>query len=776
MITLRSRRYLLLLSWIASVCLSFSAPTPSTYNIPHPFFFTENKGQWDSRVLYKCNARNGMTWFLERDGVTLLISQEDRTASPLPDNHRGVWHTPAFSSSSCFDPFDDGLPEMMRKHPPRYPMKSHALKFKFLQSAIDVGGASPAPTLDNSKGVLHTPPLASGNRVVLVNRDPLEKINMGRMQYALTDDPPQSAFAKSVEPQGELSWHNNYFLGNDSTKWAPDCRNYTSVVYRDVWDGIDIEWYESNGKLEFDFVVQPGADPSQIRMSCDGLDCELALSDSRKGALRTPAVSCTPDPSLRGLTSGEDGRKDVAIVSVSGNPVVGAVPPPLGDRDPPVTDEIATSGAERLPRKDQSRFKIAEGRMQYAPTPASRKGALRTPAVNPSVRANRDHHASRDKSVAATKDHARVGAELLLPTSLGELRTALPQVYQISPNGTRSEVDAQFILSGEKNEFGVSLPNGYSPDHILRIDPLVYSTYLGGNSGDVARAITINDQGEISISGETYSTNFPISPGIIDSVRNEYDCFITRLSADGLSLIFSTFLGGSSDESGHDLCRDINDGIIVGGQTWSQNFPTTNGTWLWGNSDGFITRLNSLGNRIISSTVIGGSGNDDAYCIVSDSHGGCYFAGNTNSPDFPTTTGACQRSYGGLYDGYVTHLSDDALDLYGSTFLGGSGIDYAFSMEFDRSRLIVVGNTGSSNYPTTANAFDRTYNGGEYDGYVATLDTSCTQLLYSSFMGGLGYDNISQVIINHHNELLITGSTRSSNFPVTPGAYNTTPQ
>ena len=576
MITLRSRRYLLLLSWIASVGLSFASPTPSTQSVPHPFYFTENKGQWDARVLYKCNARNGMTWFLEKDGVTLLISQEDRTASPLPDDRRGVWHTPAFESSPCSDPFDDALPKMMRRYPhKKYPMKCHALKFKFL----DVGGASPAPTLDNSKGVLHTPPLAFGNCVVLVNRDPSEKINMGRMQYALTDDPPQSVFAKSIEPQGELPWHNNYFLGNDSTKWAPDCRNYSSIIYRDLWDGIDIEWYESNGKLEFDFVVQPGADPSQIRMSCDGLDGELSLSDQgrgeqctegaqhqgkshspiRKGALRTPAVSCTLDTSSRspagavaicsgnlvvgadrdppatdgvrallrdarttggmssftlssnshgndertdsvcvgassapkmrsikvngntpalvscapvmssrGLTTATSSRKDVAIVSVSGNPAVGA-----GLDQPAIRHfeecSVGSSGCDGQPQRNDEAIsafnKTNTEKEEIASSLRPHKVAGFVPrnditgyTTQTETGFNRAY-----RGYAPTMTCARVGAELLLPTSLGELRTALPQVYQISPNGTRSEVDAQFILTDTKNEFGVSLPNGYSP-------------------------------------------------------------------------------------------------------------------------------------------------------------------------------------------------------------------------------------------------------------------------------------------------------------------------
>ena len=546
-------------------------------------------------------------------------------------------------------------------------------------------------------------------------------------------------------------------------------------MYRDVWDGIDIEWYESNGKLEFDFVVQPGADPSQIRMSCDGLDGELSLSDN-------------PDMSLRGLTSDEDGRKDVAISSVGCRDDLSVAT----ETNRTTRDTIATLRPMGYARNDISRFTPQtnnNGRMRFAPTHKTlvsprneakdRPQGSRSEVTWGSKNVDKmDRHVTTGAHGCAVRSsRTQVGAELLLPTSLGELRTALPQVYKISPNGTRSEVDAQFILSGSKNEFGFSLPNGYTPDHTLRIDPLVYSTYLGGNSGDVSNAISINSLDEVVITGETDSRNYPITPGVVDSLSDIYfNCFITRLSADGTGLIFSTYLGGTSGEEGTAICYSDEESILVGGDTRSDDFPTTNGTWLYGNSDGFVTKLNSSGNRIIFSTVIGGAGDEEVISIVSDSSEGCYFTGETSSPDYPTTTGAYQRNYrGGARDVYITHLSNDALDLHGSTLVGGSGIDYALNMVFDGSRLIVVGCTESENFPMTTNAFDQIYNGGVYDGYVTILDTSCRQLTYCTFIGGLGYEIVCKVTTNPRNELIISGLTNSRNFPATPGAYNTTP-
>ena len=202
--------------------ISFASSSKSTSIPPATgaagFFFTENKGQWDSRVLYKCSARNGMTWFLERDGITLLTMKEDRTKPPI------------------IDPMDRDLPETLRRHPTRYPMKSHALKFKFLNSGRTVASA---PTTDPDLSRCEPPRSPAVGQALL----PVQSSNEFQNGTGRSACPTE---AKSVEAFGELPWHNNYFLGNDSSKWAPNCRNFTNIIYRDVWDGIDIEWYEQN--------------------------------------------------------------------------------------------------------------------------------------------------------------------------------------------------------------------------------------------------------------------------------------------------------------------------------------------------------------------------------------------------------------------------------------------------------------------------------------------------------------------------------------------------
>jgi len=589
-----------------------------------------------------------MTWFLERDGVTLLTCVEDRTQPALPDLGTA------------------DLPVCMQKHPARYPMKSHALKFKFLATS-NVGAQLIAPVAGDR------PPIEGRHVSMDAHGCALRKLRTGQLQDSVEFAKPRSfADARfssriSVEAAGELPWHNNYFLGNDSTKWAPNCRNYTNITYRDVWDGIDIEWYEENGKLEFDFVVQPGADPSQIRMSCEGLEGELSF-DSRGGPPR----------------------------------------PPEG-------------------------FK---GQNEFCPT---------------------------------------TGKELLLPTSLGELRTALPQVYQISPGGSRSEVDAKFEITN-KNEFGITLPNGYQKEHTLRIDPLIYSTYLGGTGNDYPTGIASDGSGGVYVTGRTEAADFPVTTGVIDpSFNGNYDCFVTHLNAPGSQLLYSTYLGGGGDDNSGAIVMDNNGGVIISGQT-NGGFPTTTGAfdsiYNGSMSEYFVARLNSTGSQLVYSTYLGGSG---LYFLglIHDGNGGCIVTGCTTNSGFPTTANAFDTSFGGGdFDAFITHLNNTGSQLIYSTLLGGSGDDFGTGIApDDNGGCFVTGSTSSSDFPVTSGVYDTSY-GGNGNCYITHLNNTGSQLLYSTYLGGTGGDDAKAIVNDGNGGVIITGETYSDDFPTTHNAYD----
>jgi len=551
-------------------------------------FFTENKGQWDERVLFKADGAGGLTWYIERDGFTVLFGVPDTTAEPIAD------------------PRSIGLPDEMRRFDTvdRYPNKAHALKFKF-------------------QNVL---PRTAGNFL-----------------------PEQSspATASSIETAERLSWNNNYFLGNDESRWAPDCGNYRRVVLKDVWKGVDVQWRGVGQAVEFDFVVAPGADVSQIRVECLGLTGDL--------------------------------------------------------------EATADSG------------------------------------------------------------------ELLLPTSLGVLRQALPEAYQIEKDGSLQEVKAEFKVEGG-NSFGVALPEGHDADKPLIVDPLIYSTYLGAGSTDYAYTLSPDGAGGVLVAGSTRSNDFPTTEGAYQrNIGGNDDAFIAGLNAEGSALVYSTYLGGSNNDWARALFPDGAGGVLVAGYTSSNDFATTEGAYqrnFGGGYDAFIARLNSEGNALIYSTYLGESRDDVAYSLSPDSAGGVFVAGYTYSNDFPTTDGAYQRDFGGGNDdAFIAHLNGEGSALIYSTYLGGSGSDRASSLSPDGAGgVLVAGWTRSNDFPTTEGTYQRNI-GGNYDAFIARLNAEGSDLRYSTYLGGSGYDEATALSPDGAGGVVVAGYTDSNDIPTTEGAY-----
>ncbi len=569
-----------------------------------PLAFTENKGQWDARVKYKAEGRNGLTWFFENDGLSLVVTTPDSTQKPLADPSVGAYgNTPA----SFGDPLHKGRPQ-------RYPLKSHALKWRFVPSSV--------------------------GRALL----PVNSLS-GSLSRARVPDPRITAAIFASDP---LSWNSNYFLGNDSSKWAPDCKNYTNLTYKNVWQGVDIVYHEFKNQVKYDLFVAPGADAGQIRWQVEGLSGKLAI-----------------------------------------------------DRN-----------------------------------------------------------------------------EIVLPTSLGNLKETIPGCYQMI-GGKRVPVSAEYVLYGT-DQYGFTFPQGYDHSKQLYIDPLVYSTYLGGSGDGVderCRAVCSDSTGGAIVVGYTHSTNYPVSTGAYQTSNvGHLDCLITHLNNSGSSVLFSTYLGGVNDENCYAVCLDSAYSICITGSTYSTDYPTT-ATALQSthrySSDCFITRLNYSGSSLLYSTFFGGNGGDWGTGICSDSSGGIFITGGTASSDLLTTSGAYQRSYnGGNVDCFVVHLDSTSSSLLYSTYLGGNNYDVGNGICRDRSGgVFVAGNTNSSNFPTTNGAYQRTYGGGTNDCFLSHLNSTGSSLLCSTYLGGSSADICDGICLDNSGLAVIAGSTASANFPTTIGAF-----
>ncbi len=316
---------------------------------------------------------------------------------------------------------------------------------------------------------------------------------------------------------------------------------------------------------------------------------------------------------------------------------------------------------------------------------------------------------------------------------------------------------------------------------VLKLSPsgssLVYSTYIGGRLPEYAPAMVVDTSGRVYLAGHTYSKDFPVTTGALDAAHGGYltDGFVLRLSRGGHRLEYSTFLGGSDVEWISDLAIDSSGNTYVVGYTASRDFPTTRDgvhtSYIGGQYDVFLTRINASGSTLLYGTFLGGIGDDRAAGIAL--HDGFLYVLGYSDGSISGLRSGYDISRNGGRDVFVMRFRVESMDLVNGTYLGGS------DHEGIRSHLLVgdggvyvVGETASGNFPTTWDAFKRTYSGGSADNFIAILSLDLNQLLYSSYIGGGGEERSYAHILPGVNRLCFTGSTTSSDYPISPITYD----
>ena len=365
--------------------------------------------------------------------------------------------------------------------------------------------------------------------------------------------------------------------------------------------------------------------------------------------------------------------------------------------------------------------------------------------------------------------------DLILHTDAGEVRQSKPVVYQ-QIDGARQIVPASYLIKGKK-QVAFQIGN-YDRSKPLVIDPtLAFSTYLGGDASDSGTGIVVDSSGNAYITGNAASANFPVTPGAFQTeiaAVPEPDAFVTKMNSTGTALIYSTYFGGGTRDSGTDIAVDGAGNAYITGLTDSGDLPTTPGafrtTIVSGDEfNAFAMKLNATGSALVYSTYLGpvaGTG------IAIDSAGNAFIVGQATG-NYPTTPGAFQTVFGGGSDAFVTKLNSTGTALIYSTFLGGSGLDSADDIAIDSAGNAYVAGNAQAGFPVTAGAFQTVFNGVS-DATVTKLNSTGTALVYSTFLGASGNDGGSGIAINAAGNAYVTGFTDSSNFPVTPGAFQTT--
>jgi len=587
-----------------------------------------------------------------------------------------------------------------------------------------------------------------------------EKVNTDAVSLSFVG---ANAKAKIITDE-KKSGHVNYFVGNDKSKWRSGIPTYGVVTYKEVYKNIDIKFYGNNRQLEHDVIVSPGGDISSVRFAYDGIE---GLKINKEGDLEVNL---------------KEGRiieqRPVIYQNIDGK-------------------RVAVDGSYRI-------FENSAGAFTYGFTVASydhTKQIVIDPVLVYSTylggsSVDSGYAIALDSSGAAYITGYALSADFPLVSPIqGGALGMVAFITKINPAG--SALVYSTYLGGSVDDYstGIAVDSSgaayitgdtYSTDFplknpiqavkggaddafITKINPagsaLVYSTYLGGIGGDNGNAIAVDLSGVAYITGITLSTDFPLKNPIQAVKGGAVDAFVTTVNAAGSAYIYSTYLGGSSDDRGQGIAVDSSGNAYVTGGALSFNFPLFNPIQAvyGGGQDAFVTKLNPTGSAYVYSTYLGGSLNDSGNSIALDSSGAAYITGYTYSTDFPLMN-PIQAVNGGADDAFITKINPVGSVIVYSTYLGGTDQDTGSDIAVDSSgNAYVTGGASSSNFPL----FNPTQavNGGWKDAFVTKLNSTGSAYIYSTYLGGSGHDSGNGIAVDSSGNTYVTGSAGSSDFP-----------
>jgi Beta-propeller repeat len=365
---------------------------------------------------------------------------------------------------------------------------------------------------------------------------------------------------------------------------------------------------------------------------------------------------------------------------------------------------------------------------------------------------------------------------LRIPGASGDFIEDKPVLYQ-SIHGERIEVAGGFREFAD-GSIGFRT-SGYDRGQPLIIDPaILLSGYFGGSSEDTITAVAVDALNNVVVAGWTSSSDLP-SIGLQPRKSGGVDAFVAAFYPNGGTLKYCTYIGGSGDDRAFGLAIDTVSNVYITGWTQSTNFPLVGALQphLKGTRNAFVAKLSAAGNALLYSTYLGGSGLDSGNAIAVDSTNSAVIVGDSTSSNLPVTAGAFQSRLGGVQDAFVAKLTPQGSSLTFLTYLGGNATEHGTCINVVAAGAIFVGgSTWSNNLPVLAAIQPKS--GGGQDGFYAKF-TSAGVAKFVSYLGGTGGtvgapEQVNAIYVSTLGYLLLAGTTSSANFPVTPGALQTT--
>ena len=573
---------------------------------------------------------------------------------------------------------------------------------------------------------------------------------------------------------------HNYFIGNDPMKWETNVPSFTDVRYSDIYPGIDLRYFGNDAHMEYDFVVSPGADAALIRVQYDGI---LAMSVNSNGDLviETDLGVIVENKPVSYQIDGDQmipvvGEFELFNDNSFGFSFEDGYNPDLPLIIDPVLGFSTLFGgtgsdyARDLARDTDSNLYIT-GYTTSSDFPVE---SAFDGTYNGGGQAGYDIFVSRISASGQTVDYSTyIGGATEVDHAYSIVVDDSGSVYVCGSTQSTDFPTANALqtnLAGSRDAVVFKLcPTG---------DTLRLSTYFGGSGIEYGSSIDIDTNHRMFVTGNTNSADLGFTGASFDnSLDGSLDGYLAVLNSDGDALDAGTYLGGTDIENCLAVAVTATGDAVVTGYTLSSDFPLESAydaTFAGGDEfgDAFVTRISADASSLVFSTFLGGSGNDAGLDLTLNASSDVFITGFTRSADFPTQQ-AWDPTFNLGNDAFVSSFSSSGGSLNFSTYIGGGLDDFGAAVAVDpNGHIFVFGNTISYDFPVV-NAYDPLFNGNN-DVFVVCLFTPGDSMVYSTYLGGSGFDYGYGITASDEGDACVTGYTDSPNFPVKDAMYDTT--
>lgn len=585
---------------------------------------------------------------------------------------------------------------------------------------------------------------------------------------------------QGVRPVGEQrkSSVSNYFIGNDPAQWTTGVASYEMLNLGEVWDGIKVKLNAYNSNVEKLFYVQPQVDPQAIQVAVDGAE-HLSLAPDGQLLVHTPSgkIAYSAPVAYQWI----EGEQIFAKAYYQINPdESNTYSFRVEDYDPGhelIIDPYLASTFMGDGGNDWGTAIANDAAGNVFVTGYSWSDNFPTTAGS----FDEGYNGVKEAYVAKLTNDL---SEVLVSSYLGGsswdngLAIAMEDNGQVIISGATGSAD--FPMAGASYDNGY---NGGSNDvFVVKMDNdlsrIIASTFIGGDDDDYGYDLTVDNAGNIFVTGRTESMNYP-TVGAYDNAFNGgfEDVFVSKLNNSLSALLASTYLGGSTDEGADAIVTDEAGNVFVSGFTYSDDFPYAGVAYDSihnGSGDIFVAKFNNNLNMLTAATFIGGTNFEESHAIALDESQNVFIAGYTGSPEYPSTPGVYDEIHNANHDAIITKLDNDLTTILASTFIGGADDDDTYGLVIEGAEnVFITGITFSTDYPTTPNASFDTH-GGRRDIFLSRFTFDLSELLESTYLGGGDNDWALDLTIDNAGSVFIGGGTYSGDFPMVGSPYDDT--